>query len=118
AQLYLADLNNADEVAAMAEQQTEQIDKKILWASLYGASGDALVDSVKISLDFVATDRVNKLLEEATAFLYNLPQKPAAAATIRPEALQFQFAEEILKERGLTAPVGEVRARPASAFTE
>lgn len=118
AQLYLADLNNADEVATMAEQQTEQIDKKILWASLYGATDEAHIDSVKIELDFVQTDRVKTLLEQATAYLYSLPQKPAAAATIRPEALQFQFAEEIMKERGLTAPLGDVKARPISAFTE
>lgn len=117
AQLFLADLNNADEVAAMAEKQTEQIDKKILWAALYGGA-DKDVDSVKISLDFVDTDRVQKLLSEATAYLYSLPQKPAAAEKIRPEALQFQFAQEVLKERGLTAPLGEIKARPLSAFTQ
>lgn len=38
AQLFLADLNNADAVSKMAEQQTEQIDRKILWAALYGGA--------------------------------------------------------------------------------
>jgi NitT/TauT family transport system substrate-binding protein len=116
-QLFLADLNNADEVAKMAEKQTEQMDRKVLWASLYGASGgEQNVGSVKIELDFVQTDRVKKLLSDATAYLYSLPQKPAAAETIRPEALQFQFAEEVMKERGLTAPLGKVEAQPLSAF--
>ena len=36
AQLFLADPNNAAEVSKLAEQQTEQMDRKVLWASLYG----------------------------------------------------------------------------------
>lgn len=117
-QLFLKDLNNADEVAGMAEKFTEQMDRKVLWASLYGATGgEQNVDSIKLELDFVQTDTVKKLLTDATAYLYSLPQKPAAAATIRPEALQFQFAEEVMKERGLTAPLGVIKAQPLSSFT-
>ena len=31
---------------------------------------------------------------------------------IRPEAVQPQFTADILKARGLTAPVGQVKAQP------
>lgn len=109
AQLFIADLNNADEVAAMAEAQTEQIDKEVLWAALYaGPEG-----STKLTLDFALTDNAKKLISEATAFLYSLPKKPAAAEKVRDEALMPQFADEILKERGLTAPVGVIEAQKA-----
>ncbi|SDP07032.1 NitT/TauT family transport system substrate-binding protein [Filomicrobium insigne] len=117
AQLFLADLNNADAVSKMAEQQTEQIDRKILWAALYGGA-EPQVGQTKIRLDFVATDRVKKLLDDATAYLYSLPQKPAAEEKIRPDAMQFQFAEELMKERGLSAPLGEVKTRPMSDFKQ
>ncbi|CFX53706.1 putative ABC Methanesulfonate (MSA) transporter, periplasmic protein [Candidatus Filomicrobium marinum] len=117
AQLFLADLNNADAVSKMAEQQTEQIDRKILWAALYGGA-EPQVGQTKIRLDFVATDRVKKLLDDATAYLYSLPQKPAAEEKIRPDAMQFQFAEELMKERGLSAPLGEIKTRPMSDFKQ
>jgi len=107
AQLFLADLNNADAVAAMAEQQTEQIDKKVLWAAMYaGPPG-----TTKLSLDFAITDNAKQLLKDATAFLYSLPKKPAAAESIRDDGVLPDFAAEVLKERGLTAPVGVIKAQ-------
>lgn len=107
AQLFIADPKNADAVAAMAESQTEQIDKAVLYAALYeGPSG-----TNKLTLDFAISDRAKRLLKEATAFLYSLPKKPAAAESIRPEGVMPQFAEEVLKERGLTSPVGVINAK-------
>lgn len=107
AQLYMADMKNADEIAGMAEAATEQIDKQVLYDALYsGPSG-----SRKLTLDFAITDNAKQLLKDATAFLYSLPKKPAAAESIRPEAIVTSFTEEILKERGLTAPVGHIDAK-------
>jgi NitT/TauT family transport system substrate-binding protein len=117
AQLFLADVNNAPEVSQMAEKQTEQIDRKVLWASLYGANpkeqggGD-----VKVQLDFIITERVQKLIDDATAFLHDLPNKPAAAAKIREGGVDDSVAREVLKGRGLTSPVGIVKEQPLSAF--
>ena len=119
AQLFLNDFNNASEVAAMAAAQTEKIDKKVLWSSLYGETpakqggGD-----VKVQLDFVVTERVQGLLDNATAFLYSLPKKPAAAAKIRDGGVMDGVAQEILKARGLTSPIGVVKARPISDYKE
>ncbi|MBU1212927.1 MAG: ABC transporter substrate-binding protein [Alphaproteobacteria bacterium] len=106
AQLFMADMNNADEVAAMAEAQTEQIDKEVLHAALY----KGIPGSVKINMDFAVTDSARKLINDATAFLFSLPKKPAAAERVRDEAIMGQFADEVLKERGLTAPVGVIKA--------
>ncbi len=119
AQLFLNDFNNASEVAAMAAAQTEKIDKKVLWASLYGETpknqggGD-----VKVQLDFIVTPRVQGLLDDATAFLYSLPKKPAAEAKIRDGGVTDSVAREVLKARGLTSPIGVVKARPLTDYKE
>lgn len=112
AQIFIADLKNAEEVSKMAEAQTEKIDRKVLWAALYAGQDG----TVKLNLDFTITDRAKSLLNDATAFLYSLPKKPAAAEKIRDEAVITSFTEEILKERGLKAPVGVIKAQPMSAF--
>ena len=117
AQLFLSDPKNATEVSQLAEKQTEQIDRKVLWASLYGENpknqggGD-----VRVQLDFVVNDRVQSLLKDATAFLNGLPNKPAATPTIREGGVDDSIAREVLKARGLTSPVGVIKAQPLSAF--
>ncbi|MGI9462861.1 MAG: nitrate ABC transporter substrate-binding protein [Aestuariivirgaceae bacterium] len=117
AQLFLADFSNASAVADMAEAQTEKIDKKVLWSSLYGETpAEQGGGMVKVHLDFVVTPRVQGLLDNATAFLYSLPKKPAAAASIRDGGVMDGVAQQILKERGLTSPVGVVNARPISEY--
>jgi NitT/TauT family transport system substrate-binding protein len=65
--------------------------------------------------DFIISDRPRQLLDDATAFLYNIPQKPAAAPKIRPEAFADQIAREVLKARGLSSPIGAVKAQPLEA---
>src|SRR5690606_8083931 len=59
AQLYMIDLKNATEISKMAEAQTQGMDRKILWASLYGKN-DASVGGGenKNTFDFVFTDKV------------------------------------------------------------
>lgn len=117
AQLFLADFANASAVAEMAEAQTEKIDKKVLWSSLYGETAkNQGGGDVKVHLDFVVTPRVQGLLDNATAFLYSLPKKPAAEAKIREGGVMDGVAQEILKARGLTSPVGIVTARPSSEY--
>ena len=111
AQLFMADPANADAVAEMAAAQTEKIDTDVLKHSLYGGWPDSQGGGeVKVQLDFIVNDRVQGLLDRATAFLYSLPKKPAAAATVREEAIMDGIAREILEERGLTSPLGVVKA--------
>jgi len=119
AQLYLLDPKNAGEVAKMAEQQTEKIARKVLWSSLYGDNPKTVGGGeVKNQMDFIVNDRVRKLIDDATAFLYSLDAKPAAAAKVRPEAVMDQTAREVLKARNLTSPLGIVKAQPLTAYKE
>ena len=116
AQLFMADPKNAEEVAKLAEAQTERMDLKVLWAALYGTSDPKEVGSVKLTFDFIVNDRVRTLLDSATAFLNTLPAKPAAAPKIREGGVDDTLAREVLKERGLTSPVGVIKALPIADF--
>ena len=108
AQEFVANPANADAIAAMAENQTEQIDQSVLKASLYDSP---MAGTTKLQLDFVISDDAKSLLRDATAFLYSLKKKPAAAAQIRPEGVMGQFAERVLEKRGLSTPVGRIIAK-------
>lgn len=118
-QLFLADMKNAGEVARMAEAQTEKMERKVLWASLYaGAPAEQGGAPVKLQFDYVVTDRVQSLLDEATIFLNGLPNKPAASPKIRDGGVDDHVAREVLASRGLTSPVGVITAQPMSAYHE
>lgn len=113
-QLFMADMKNADEVAKLAESQTERMDRKVLWTALYGAMNEKDVGSVKLEFDFVVTDRVRKLLDDATAFLNTMPAKPAAEPKIRENGVDDSIAKQVLAERGLKSPIGVIKALSAT----
>ncbi|MDR4305480.1 nitrate ABC transporter substrate-binding protein [Chelatococcus sambhunathii] len=115
-QLFMADMKNADEVARLAESQTERMDRKILWSALYGAMNEKDVGSTKLEFDFVVTDRVRKLLDGATQFLNTMPAKPAAEPKIRADGVDDSIAKQIMAERGLTSPIGVIKAQSATDF--
>jgi len=112
AQLFMLDPANADEVAALAESQTEKIDKDVLWHALFGGWPEAEGGGdVKVQLDFIVTERVQGLLSNATEFLYSLPKKPAAEASIRDGGVTDDVAKALLEERGLSSPLGTITAQ-------
>ena len=109
AQLFLADPKNAMEVAGLAAQQATGFTEKMLWASMYGKYPEAAGGSpVRLVLPFTLTPEVNELVRNAATFLHSI--KSINVDTLRPEALMPEFTQAILKERGLTAPVGRVMA--------
>ncbi|WP_442954824.1 ABC transporter substrate-binding protein [Pelomicrobium sp.] len=115
AQLFLADPKNAAEVVKMAQEQTTGFPVKALWKSLYGEHAkEAGGGPERILLHYTITPEAEELLKRATAFLYEI--KTIDTPQLRPEAVMPQFTREILKERGLTAPIGVVKAQPESAF--
>ena len=117
AQLFLADPANATEVSKMAEAQTEQIDRKVLWASLYGENPKEVGGGeVMVQLDYIISERPQKLITEATEFLHSLPNKPAAAPKVRDDAVDDSIAREVLAKRGLKSPISLIKARPLSEF--
>jgi NitT/TauT family transport system substrate-binding protein len=113
AQLFMADMKNADEVATLAGSQTEHMDKKILWTALYGSVDPKGVGATKLQFDFIVSERVQKLLDDATTFLNTLPAKPAAEPKIREGGVDDSVAREVLAARGLKSPVGVITAQPA-----
>lgn len=115
AQLFLADPKNAAEVVRMAQEQTTGFPVKALWKSAYGEHAkEAGGGPERILLHYTITPEAEELLKRATAFLYEI--KTIDTPQLRPEAVMPQFTREILKERGLTAPIGVVKAQPESAF--
>ena len=115
AQLFLGDTKNAMEVASMAAQQSTGFTEKMLWASMYGkyapASGGA---AVRLTMPYTITPEVSSLINNAAAFLFSI--KSINVEKLRPEAIMPEFTQAILKERGLTSPVGKVTALDEKEF--
>ena len=113
AQLYIADPKNASEVIKMAKEQTTGFSEKVLWNSLYGRYPDSAGGGdMRNTMHYTFTPQVLELINRAAAFLYSI--KSINVEKVRPEAIESKWTEEILKERGLKAPIAEVKALPAS----
>src|SRR5713101_8378296 len=113
AQLFIADPKNAAEVIKMAKEQTTGFSEKVLWYSLYGnydvkAGGHP----VRNYMHYTFTPQARELISRAATFLYSI--KSINVEKLRPEAIEAKWTEDILKERGLNAPIGEVKALPDS----
>jgi NitT/TauT family transport system substrate-binding protein len=110
AQLFMADPANTMAVVRMAESQTTGFTEEVLWKSMAGAYSDAEGGTpVRIELAFGITPKAQALIKKATTFLHSI--KTINVSTLRDDAVMTEFTEAILKERGLTAPIGEVRAQ-------
>ena len=105
AQLFMSDPANYDKVAELADEQTEKVDRAHLWSAAHGCSPESQGGGkVKNELNMYVTPKVQQLLDRATAFLFSLPKKPAAADTIRDGGVDDSFARKVVESRGLTAP--------------
>jgi NitT/TauT family transport system substrate-binding protein len=109
AELYLADPKNAHDVARMAKEQTTGFEEQVLWQSLFGTYPASVGGSPsRLVVPFGFTPESVELIKRSTAFLFDV--KSIAIPELAPDAVVPQFTEEILKERALTAPVGEIKA--------
>lgn len=115
AQLFLADPANAQEIARMAMEQTTGFTERALWSSMFLRYPDSAggVDQ-RLLLPFTITPEVQALITDATAFLFSI--KSINVDKLRPEAVMPEFTQAVLKERGLTSPIGAVKALPESAY--
>ena len=112
AQLYIADPKNASEVIKIAKEQTTGFSEKVLWHSLYGRYPDSAGGGdVRNTMHYTFTPQALELINRAAAFLYSI--KSINVEKVRPEAIESKWTEELLKERGLKAPIAEVKALPA-----
>ena len=115
AQLFLADSKNAMEVAAMATQQATGFTEKVLWHSLYGQYAPAVGGvPVRMEMPFTLTPAVVTQINESATFLFSI--KSINVEKLRNEALMGEMAQQVLKERGLTSPIGQVKAMPAGEY--
>jgi NitT/TauT family transport system substrate-binding protein len=113
AQLFIADPKNAAEVIKMAKEQTTGFSEKVLWNSLYGRYPDSAGGGdMRNMMHYTFTPEARELIDRAAAFLYSI--KSINTEKLRPEAIESKWTEEILKERGLKAPIAEVKALPAA----
>ena len=115
AQLFLADPKNAQEIARMAVEQTTGFTERVMWSSLfleYPASEGGIKE--RLSLPFTITPDVEKLISTSATFLFTI--KSINVDKLRPEAVMPEFSQAVLRERGLTAPIGAVQAMPASEY--
>jgi sulfonate transport system substrate-binding protein len=99
----------------MAESQTTGFPEKALWQSAFGttAKESGGIDT-RITLAYGFTPEAMDLIQKASKFLVEIK---SINAEIRPDAVIPQLTGDILKARGMTAPVGEVKAQPDSAYT-
>ena len=113
AQLFIADSKNAAEVVKMAKEQTTGFSERVLWHSLYGRYADSAGGSATRNImHYTFTPQARELISRAAAFLHSI--KSINVEKLRPEAIESKWTEDILKERGLKAPIGEVKALPDS----
>jgi len=115
AQLFMADPANTMAIVDMAEEQTTGFEKKVLWKAMVGTTPEAQGGTpVRNELAFAITPTAQDLIDKATVFLHSI--KTIKVDTLRDNAIEKSFTEEILKERGIEAPVGKMMAQPDSAF--
>lgn len=109
AQMFLADPKNAAEVIKIAAEQTTGFTPRVLWYSLYGDYGSG---KSRIDLHYTFTPEAMDLIGKATEFLHSI--KTINTPKLRAEAVMPEFTQQVLAERKLKAPVGNVPALPDS----
>ena len=115
AELFLANPANATKVAELVKEQTTGFTQKELWQAEFGAypvsSGGG---PVRLTVPFGFSQNALALIAKDTAFLHSI--KSIDVAKLADDAILPEYAAEVLKERKLTIPVGEIKGAPETAF--
>lgn len=116
AQLFMADPKNANELVDIVAEQITGFTKNTLWYSLYGSYPQIEYKSKeRMSLPFAFTPDVMATISKDATFLHSI--SAIDAPQLRPEAIMPEFADQVLKERGLKSPVGVIEALPEPSVT-
>ena len=110
AQRYLADPANADEIAAIAKEQTQGFEEQDLWDALYkkwARDKGGSEDGVRIRLPFLVTDDAQAHIAESASFLADIK---AIAGDLPADVVDDSVAEKVL---GSQDPPGEIKAHQA-----
>lgn len=117
AQLFMADPANANELIDIVHEQINGFTKKSLWNALHGTyPGVTYKSDVRMNMPFIFTPEVRTAIEGSAKFLFSI--KAIDTEVLRSDAINAKFAEEVLRERKLTSPVGVIRAQPISRLKE
>jgi NitT/TauT family transport system substrate-binding protein len=112
AEQFLVDPKNAREVVRLAKERTTGFEEKTLWNALFGTYPKEVGGgAVRLTVPFGFTPESRELVRRATAFLFEV--KSIGVAELPEAAVRPEFTEAILKQHGLTAPLGQVRASGA-----
>lgn len=115
AQRYLADSKNSQELIQLVMKQTTGFPEKALWKALYGTyPKNTGGTTTRLDLPFTFTPEVMGLIQKGADFLHSIKAIPSNQ--LRADAVMPKFAEEVLRERKLTSPVGRVTALPDSQY--
>lgn len=114
AEQFIADPKNADEVVKLLKAQTTGLSQAVLRKALFGVYDKSESgSSTRLKLPFALTPEARELIKTDTAFLYSV--KSISTPQLSDDAVVPGPAEEVLKERNLKPPVGEVKAQTQAA---
>lgn len=109
AQLFISDPKNEREIVDMFVKANPGVSAKVFWQTLYGTYPiDASRSKVRLTFAYTFTPEVMGVIAKDVEFLRTI--KTIDVDRLRPDAIMPGFTEEILKERGMRAPVGVVNA--------
>ena len=93
----------------MAKEQTTGFEESVLWQAIYGRRSSGAEPELRLSLPFAFDAASLDHIRRATAFLREI--KSIDVAELPADAVVARFADEVLRERGVSQPVGVVYAQ-------
>ncbi|MGH7239890.1 MAG: nitrate ABC transporter substrate-binding protein, partial [Candidatus Saccharimonadales bacterium] len=116
AQLFISDPKNQKEIVAMFIKANQgAYTPQVFWNTLYGTyPGEENASKVRLNFVFTFTSEVMAIVDKDVKFLRSI--HVINVDKLRNDAIVPQFAEEVLKERGLKSPVGVVYALSKSPY--
>lgn len=110
AQQWMANPANANEMVGIVKTRITGFSDKALWNALYGGYTDREGGhGVRLYLPYTFTKDVHALIGRGVSFLK--ANKVISVDKLRDDAIMPEFTEQVLAERKLTAPIGEVKAQ-------
>jgi NitT/TauT family transport system substrate-binding protein len=109
AQLFMSNPKNAEEVVEIVHKNIPNFGKEEIRDALFKRYPDNQGGTdVRLTQPFTFPTEVRKLLADETSFLYSV--KGIATPKMRDDAIYSKPADGVLKARGLTSPVGQIKA--------
>lgn len=110
AQIWMSNPANAKEMIDIVKSQVTGFSDQGLYDAIYGSYPSKEGGSnVRLYFPYAITPEVDALIGRGVLFLKS--NKVINVDKLREDAVDSSFANEILKERKLTSPVGEVKAQ-------